>query len=203
VKALRQSSLPRHRPGFAAALPRRVLAAAGLVACILAACAANVSAQPSFAPGTLCLRSAFLPPPVPLPSFAPASLFSFYSETPSTNALAHHVLCRVEITTPHSSPAYLYHASWYAFPTHADALADLAAFNPDSVYTSARVTHGAAGVPSPSEIVSGRYDGVPITVVISVDGPTLLSGYVLGGGTLAEAEALARWEASVLRHLHA
>lgn len=178
------------------ALVRRALAVAGAAGCAWAAVASAAS------PSVLCSRAAFLPPAVPLPSFAPASGFSFYSETPSPNALAHHVLCRVEITTPHSRPAYLYHASWESFPTHADALADLATFNPSSIYASAQVTRTVRGLPAPSEIVTGRFSGEPIIVVIFVDGPALVSGYVLGGGTLAQARALAGWEAADIRRLH-
>ena len=183
----------------AAATTSRLLAAV-----VVAFIAAVVTATPTLAatPRTLCSRSAFLPPPLRLPSFAPVAEFSFYNETPSPNALAHHVLCRVEITTPHSKPAYLYHISWEAFPTHADALADLAAFNPNTIYASPRVTKPVPGFASPTEVVTGRFAGQPITVVILVDGPALVSGFVLGGGTLAQAEALARWETADIHHLH-
>ncbi len=178
---------------------RRLLAALALTCCAWAVAASPVGAA---SPRILCGRAAFLRPALPLPSFAAAAGFSFYTEEPSADALAHHVLCRVEIATPHTRPAYLYHASWEAFPTHADAVADLDTFNPNSIYRAAHVTKPAPGLPAPNEIVTGFFASQPITVVIFIDGPALVSGYVLGGGTLAQAEALARWEAADIRALH-
>ena len=177
----------------------RLLTALAIACCV---CAGGVGPSAAVTPSVLCSRSAFLPPPVRLPSFAPTDAFSFYSEEASTDALAHHVLCRVEITTPHSSPPYLYHLSWEVFPTRADAVADLADVNLSSIYRSPRVTKPVPGFPSPNEIVTGLFLGQPITVVIFIDGPALVSGYVLGGGTLGQAEALARWEATDIRHFH-
>ena len=176
----------------------------GLLTAAVACCSLAAAVSPALAasPAALCAQPAFLPPPVRLPSFAPAAGFSFYSETPSTNALAHHVLCRVEITTPHSSPAYLYHISWEVFPNHADALADFAEFNPSSIYTSPQVSKPVRGFPSPNEVVTGRFAGEPIVVVVFVEGPALVSGYELGGGTLAQTEALSSWAVADIKHLH-
>ncbi len=163
----------------------------------LAGCGSHHRA--AFKPAELCKRSAFLPPPVQFPAGFPA--WAFYSLKPSANAAAHHALCRVAISTPRSRPPYEFDVAWYAFPSHAEAVADLKAFDLGSLYTHITGRHVLADFPGPNLMFSAIQTGRRTTVVSFVEGDAVASGYVYGGGTSAQALSLARWALADLRHL--
>lgn len=137
-----------------------------------------------------------LPPRAPLPrgiglpglAIDPALLVT-------TNALAHHVLCRVGVYSPSDDARY--NVNWYVFPTHALAVSDYDDLDLSEIYVSVHSRQAAPGFPSPAALIEGTFlfhGSVESIITVSfVDGPTLASASMLGGGTVAQAEALARW----------
>lgn len=113
----------------------------------------------------------------------------------SPHALAHGASCRIGVYSP--SDGARYNVNWYVFPSHAQAVADPQTLDPRSVFASISSIGAASGFPKPNYLVLGTYlyfgHIESIVTVTFVDGPTLVSGSMLGGGTRAQAAALARW----------
>ncbi len=160
--------------------------------------AASASARPSPTLSRLC--APLLPPKAPLPRtiglprLAPALL------SISANARSHHALCRVGVWSPSDNARY--DASWYVFPSHVVAVADLSTLDPHEIYASVKSLGVAAGFPKPGYILTGTFDYFghleSIITVSFVDGPAFASASMLGGGTRAQATTLAHWVESDL-----
>lgn len=167
-------------------------------ACLVAlavACAGvgdALAARPA-SPGVLCVS--MLPPRAPLPRGIGLPALATTTLPLSPNALAHHAICRPGVYSP--SDGARYNVNWIVFPSHALALADLDALNPRSIYVSVASMTPAAGFPKPAYLIRGTYDYFgrvePIVTVTFVDGPALVSGSMLGGGTSGQAGALSQW----------
>jgi hypothetical protein len=141
---------------------------------------------------------------LPFPSWLHTG-WEFYKEKLSADAEAHHALCNVAISTPGTSPPYLYNISWYIFPSHVLAVGDLEAFNVHTLFSRVTIDKRAVGFPTPNYELAATdtSSGKSVIEVTFADGPTVASGYVYGGGTLAQAIGLAHLAASELQHLHA
>jgi hypothetical protein len=186
----------------------RFLLAAAMASSSLAALGPSGIASAAVTPSSLCTAQAFFPALVPLPSFIQRAYqvtggVGFYQLTPSANAKAHHALCDVEISTLRTDPKYLDNISWYVFPSHGLAVADLEAFNVHTLFSGVTIDKRAVGFPTPNYELAATdtSSGKSVTEVTFADGPTVTSGYVYGGGTLSQAIALAHWAASQLQHL--
>jgi hypothetical protein len=177
---------PSHRARRCAA---RLLAAAA-IACLVGVGAAGAATPP---PKALC--SPMLPPRAHLPTGIGLPQLASATLPISANAQSHHALCRIGVYSP--SDGARYNVNWYVFPSHKLALADLATLDVHAIYAAVTSEKPVAGFPKPDYLLTGKYlylGRVESIISISfVDGPALVSGSMLGGGTVAQARALARW----------
>lgn len=173
-------------------VPRRLLSLALAALCCLALATVSTGAERATA-GNLC--APMLPARAPLPVGIGLPALTTTTLPMSAHALTYHASCRIGVYSP--SDGARYNVNWYVFPSHALAAADLKTLAPSSVFASITSIGAAPGFPKPNYLVRGSYDYFgrveSIITVSFVDGPALVSGSMLGGGTSAQASALARW----------